>query len=110
MSEPDRDQLEYDRALARMRSVPGLEFEYEIGRDQHAVNRDGVGRGFSQEAMGTLIAHLGAFITTRITRYNEANGVMPQHMTVRIRVALDSQPTEFEDDSVDIITPLPPTT
>lgn len=80
-----------------MMTVPGSEFIYEIGRDHQAVARDGMDRGFSVEAMDTLIKHMITFIGTRINRHHSAHDVMPQQMTVRIKVTLDSQPRAFDD-------------
>lgn len=97
MSEDETAEPGDDRLWKEMMSAAGLEFQYEIGRDAAAVARDGSRRGFSEEAMATLIRHMSAFIGTRMVRYDSQHGVMPQQMTVRIRVALDHQPRDFDE-------------
>lgn len=88
---------EENRVYQQMLATPGMEFAYELGRGADVVARDGAGRGFSEAAMDSLVKHMIAFIATRISRYYTANTVMPQQMIVRIRVALDDAPRDFDD-------------
>lgn len=97
MTDDETAEPRDDRLWREMMSAAGLEFQYEIGRDAAAVARDGSRRGFSEEAMETLIRHMSAFIGTRMVRYDNQHGVMPQQMSVRIRVALDHQPRNFDE-------------
>lgn len=83
-------------------TIEGNEFQFEVGRDRQTIARDGHQAGFSQDALDTLHAHLIIFIGTRTLRYQHQHGVMPQQMTVRIRVSLDHQPAEF-DDSMEVL-------
>jgi hypothetical protein len=86
--------------------IEGDEFQFEVGRDRQTIARDGHQAGFSEDALDTLHAHLITFIGTRTLRYQHQHGVMPQQMTVRIRVSLDHQPAEFNDSME--VTELPP--
>lgn len=88
---------EENRVYRQMMTTPGLEFAYELGRSAETVTRDGTGQGFSEAAMDSLIRHMIGFIASRISRYYDQHSVMPQQMTVRIRVAMDAQPKDFDD-------------
>lgn len=79
-------------------TVPGNEFAFRIGRTIDAFYRDGLQAGFSGEAMDAMAEHVNLFIGSRVIRFYNANQVMAQRMTVRIRVSLDSEPEYFEDD------------
>jgi hypothetical protein len=110
--DPDVAEVGYDKVLARsdrvtdtqveqfgdFMSVPGNEFSFRIARTVDAFYRDGLQKGFSAEAMDQMAEHLNLFIGSRIIQFYNARQVMAQRMTVRVRVSLDTDPEDFEDD------------
>jgi hypothetical protein len=100
LAETERQQLEMWQSFY---AQPGDEFEFRLARSPSAIERDGTATTFSEAAMDALIQHLMVYIGTRLTRYYEANEVMPQTMTVRIKVATDATVTDWGAAGPDIV-------
>ena len=82
---------------------PGDEFEFRIARSPDAIIRDTADKTFSQDAIDALMQHVLMYVGTRLTRHYEANSTMPQSMTVRIKVALDTGMEDWSEDDAMII-------
>jgi hypothetical protein len=100
LEEAERQQLELWQSFY---TQPGDEFEFRIARTPDAIERDGTTKTFSEAAMDALMQHVMVYIGTRLTRYFETNKVMPQSLTVRIKVVTDSALADWSEFEPDIV-------
>lgn len=71
-----------------MLDMDGPEATFEVGRTAEAQDRDGLSGTISQKAMDALVSQMGMWVATRIMRFQEDNGIMPQNVTVTLNVDL----------------------
>jgi hypothetical protein len=74
----------------RLMSVEHHTMSTRIERTMAAQARDGLDGTFSREAMDDLNAEVINFIGTRIARYYDATGLMPQSMEVMLNVEVSA--------------------
>lgn len=89
-----------ERAWQRMVALPGNEFEFQIGRGDEVINRDGTEHGLSEAALDALHRHLMVYIGTRLFRHYEQTRKSAQSVRVVIAVHVDDlAPSTFNDDN-----------
>jgi hypothetical protein len=68
--------------------IEGSTLKIALDRDVEAQASEGLGMSFSEGAMQDLHMQLMTWVGTRMLRFAEDNGVMPQTMTVKLNVDL----------------------
>lgn len=79
-----------EQMYEKMMKIDGPNMEFVIGRGIEAQDRDGLSKTISQEAFDTLMQQIRVWIGTRVMRYDDQSGVMPQTVTVNISVDVEA--------------------
>lgn len=69
-----------------MANTDGPLMEFYVERSMETVDRDGLGRTISQEALEALDFQMITWVGTRIMRSGAEKGVMPQGVKVTVTV------------------------
>lgn len=69
-----------------MMDMPDATLSIGVNRTATAQDRDGMGATISPQAFAALQEQMGAWVGTRVMRYEQQTGLMPQQITVTITV------------------------
>lgn len=79
-----------EETFDKMLQVPGDNLELVIQRSMEAQGRDGLDASFSRDVMEGLEAQMRFWIGSRIIRFSDERGIMPQTMTITLNVELEA--------------------
>ena len=75
--------------MAKMLAEDGPAMDFEVSRTIDTQAIEGLGVTFSEAAMASLSQQMIMWVGTRIMRYGEQTGAMPQ--TLRVTVTVETQ-------------------
>lgn len=81
--------MDQEKLLNAMLTMDGGEHEFIVQRNVEAQDRDGLGAGMSPEAMQMLHQSMITWVGTRMIRFEQERGVMPQNVKVSISVEME---------------------
>lgn len=74
----------------RMMKMEGGELSLTVNRTPTAQDRDGLSASLSPEAFDVLMTQIKTWVGTRMVRYGQETGLMPQNVNVSVDVTVSA--------------------